>query len=127
MEGVKNEQCDPGFLDEIKKSSTFIAKLPKKFNKCIWIKKDDFVLVSGYDEDLEISQENIKIRYEIVQVLNKENIKNMKAEGIWPIEKGSLESSEANGYSADYEAMNRDFSDLCDEESEMEPNCVDDV
>jgi len=59
-----------------------LAILPTKFNKLVWIKRNDFVIVRhGNDDD-----NNSGIRFMIQNILYKEQVKHLKAENLWPHE-----------------------------------------
>lgn len=67
-----------------------LAKLPKKFNKLIWIKTGDFVVIEK-DETDAASLIDTNEHYSIVHILSKPNIKFLKGRGTWPsvLEDGS--------------------------------------
>uniref|UniRef100_T1JA27 Probable RNA-binding protein EIF1AD n=1 Tax=Strigamia maritima TaxID=126957 RepID=T1JA27_STRMM len=68
-------------LHEVESSSgeKFLASMPTKFRKNIWIKRGDFVIV-------EPIEEGEKVKAEIINILYKEQIKNIKQQGLWPKE-----------------------------------------
>ncbi|CAL1278661.1 unnamed protein product [Larinioides sclopetarius] len=55
----------------------FLASMPTKFRKYVWIKRGDFVVV---DPILE----GVKVKGEIAIILRKDQIKHYKEEGVWP-------------------------------------------
>jgi len=55
----------------------FLASMPTKFRKNVWVKRGDFVVV-------EPISEGDKVKAEIVSILYKEQIKYIKQEGHWP-------------------------------------------
>mmetsp|Transcript_33145 Transcript_33145/g.55757 ORF Transcript_33145/g.55757 Transcript_33145/m.55757 type:complete len:164 (-) Transcript_33145:1467-1958(-) len=57
-----------------------LASLPKKFNKLIWIKTGDYVIVEGGDMGGSSGASGCTINH----ILNKANIKYLKAQGLWP-------------------------------------------
>lgn len=61
-------------------STPQLAILPTKFHKLVWIKRKDYVIVQGGEEDGE------GIRYLITHILYKEQIKHLKSKGLWPSE-----------------------------------------
>ncbi len=60
-----------------------LARLPSKFNKLIWIKKNDFVIVERNDEP-SVANDTSKVKYTIRSVVNKDNIREMRKANIWP-------------------------------------------
>jgi probable RNA-binding protein EIF1AD len=66
-----------------------LASLPPKFQKTVWIKKGSFVII-------ELYQSTTKIEAEIVHILFKDDIKNLKQKKLWPneLELGLEESEE---------------------------------
>eukprot|EP01036_Dinobryon_divergens_P032984 gene32985-42678_t len=109
-------------------SSEFIAKLPNKFNKCIWIKKNDFVMVTSFEEESDSTKGAYVGGYEISQILKAADIKAMKSSGVWPILESDTtttekSSSKSSSYMQDYEEMGKHDS-LSDQEFE-EDNDVD--
>lgn len=103
--------------------NTELANLPKKFNKLIWIKSGDHVIVednnfrlgvanaSGESEanatgssnktikaessTASILPGNSKVRFTITHILSKGNIKYLKAKGLWPFVDTNNEPFEA--------------------------------
>lgn len=57
--------------------STYLASMPSKFRKNIWVKRGDFVIV-------EPIAEGDKVKAEMVRVLSKEHIKYFKKIKVWP-------------------------------------------
>ncbi|XP_055950623.1 probable RNA-binding protein EIF1AD [Argiope bruennichi] len=55
----------------------FLASMPTKFRKYVWIKRGDFVVV---DPILE----GVKVKGEIAIILRKDQIKHYKEQGVWP-------------------------------------------
>ena len=102
--------------------SMFIAKLPNKFNKCIWIKKNDFVMVTSFEEECDSTKGAYGGGYEISQILKAADIKAMKLSGVWPILESEATTTEKcnskpNSYMQDYEEMGKHDS-LSDQEFE---------
>ena len=56
----------------------YLASMPTKFRKNVWIKRGDFVVV-------EPIKEGDKVKAEIIQILLKDQIKYIKSEGKWPV------------------------------------------
>jgi len=57
--------------------STFLASMPNKFRKNVWVKRGDFVLV-------EPIEEGDKVKAEMVRVLTNTHVKYFKEDGVWP-------------------------------------------
>ncbi|KAL2918908.1 putative RNA-binding protein eif1ad [Polyrhizophydium stewartii] len=55
-----------------------LVVLPAKFQKLIWVKKGNFVIVDPTPAS------KTKVKGEIAHILFPENIKHIKAEGLWP-------------------------------------------
>ncbi|KAG8190361.1 hypothetical protein JTE90_022008 [Oedothorax gibbosus] len=55
----------------------FLASMPPKFRKHIWIKRGDFIIVDPIEE-------GVKVQGEISRILLKEQIKYFKEQGVWP-------------------------------------------
>lgn len=68
-------------LHEVKSGTeeVFLASMPTKFRKNVWIKRGDFVLVESIEE-------GDKVKAEIVRILTKQHIKYYKKDNIWPSE-----------------------------------------
>lgn len=66
-------------LHEVKTAddTTFLASMPTKFRKNMWVKRGDFVLV-------EPIEEGDKVKAEMVRVLTSDHIKYFKQDGVWP-------------------------------------------
>lgn len=54
----------------------FIVTMPVKFRKSIWTKRGDFVVVENIEE-------GNKVKAEIIQILNKDNIRYIRSQGLW--------------------------------------------
>lgn len=55
----------------------YLASMPTKFRKNVWVKRGDFVLVEPIDE-------GDKVKAEIVRVLTPEHQKIYEKDGVWP-------------------------------------------
>ncbi|KAG1667290.1 putative RNA-binding protein EIF1AD [Nymphon striatum] len=62
---------------ETAKGDRFLASMPTKFRRNVWIKKGDYVMV-------EPIPEGVKVKVEIIRILYKEQIKYIKRMGMWP-------------------------------------------
>lgn len=56
--------------------TTFLASMPSKFRNTVWIKNGSFVVI-------EPIEEGNKVKGEIVKILLKHHIKQMKKDGKW--------------------------------------------
>ncbi|XP_064622419.1 probable RNA-binding protein EIF1AD [Lineus longissimus] len=65
----------------------YLVSMPTKFRKNVWIKRGDYVLIDPIEE-------GDKVKGEIVTILYKDQIKYIKAEGLWPKEFESGEVAE---------------------------------
>lgn len=63
---------------ETEAGERFLASMPTKFRKNVWVKRGDFVVV-------EPIEEGDKVKAEIIQILYKEQLKYIKAEGKFPV------------------------------------------
>jgi probable RNA-binding protein EIF1AD len=62
-----------------------LAVLPTKFRKLVWIKRGDYVIVAGASADIETAAGATgAIRFRVVHVLYREQIKFIKNAGMWP-------------------------------------------
>ena len=95
-----------------------LAILPTKFNKLVWVKRNDFVIVqTGDDKDNDNDDNGNEskatttdqggIRYMISHILYKEQVKHLKSKGLWP--KDDPEFSSAPG--EDFEQINTEEKD----------------
>jgi probable RNA-binding protein EIF1AD len=91
-----------------------LARLPNKFNKLIWVKKNDFLIVERNDDSANVdSVSTSKVKFVINNIINKDNIRALKSQNLWPIEfeneKNKLASNEYDkndlmpGYEEDIE------------------------
>ncbi|XP_067837901.1 probable RNA-binding protein EIF1AD [Heptranchias perlo] len=62
---------------ETSEGERFLASMPTKFRKNIWIKRGDFLIVDPIEE-------GEKVKAEIASILYKEHIKQLRKEGVWP-------------------------------------------
>mmetsp|Transcript_37107 Transcript_37107/g.37783 ORF Transcript_37107/g.37783 Transcript_37107/m.37783 type:complete len:202 (+) Transcript_37107:166-771(+) len=86
-EDIVRIKCSRGtniFEIENRYGDVELAMMPNKFKKLIWIKRGDFVILSS-DSDTS-GDSSSKVRFMIKNILNKDQIKNIKRIGKWPIE-----------------------------------------
>lgn len=57
----------------------FLASMPTKFRKNVWIKRGDYVMTEPIDE-------GDKVKAEIINILYRDQIKHIKENGLWPAE-----------------------------------------
>ncbi|XP_059148032.1 probable RNA-binding protein EIF1AD [Physella acuta] len=57
--------------------TVFLASMPTKFRKHVWIKRGDFIMVDPIEE-------GGKVKAEISHILFKEQIKYIQEQGLWP-------------------------------------------
>ena len=71
-------QCCGNNLHKVKTPSgeTFLASMPTKFRKTVWIKRNDFVMIESIEE-------GDKVKGEIVNILYTDQVKNIKENGMW--------------------------------------------
>ncbi|XP_028898791.1 probable RNA-binding protein EIF1AD [Zeugodacus cucurbitae] len=58
-------------------AENFLASMPNKFRKNVWVKRGDYVLV-------EPIEEGDKVKAEICKILTPEHIKEYTKAGVWP-------------------------------------------
>ena len=63
-----------------------LALLPQKFRKLVWVKRGDWVIVSGgAGKDIEVSDgKDGAVRYIVQHVLYKEQVRHLKKQKLWP-------------------------------------------
>lgn len=61
-----------------------LARMPKKFNKVIWVKTGDFVVIEADTSEVVESKDG-KEQFSINHILNKQNVKFLKNQGLWPV------------------------------------------
>lgn len=71
-------------------NSIFLASMPTKFRRNVWVKRGDYILV-------EPILEGGKVKAEMVRILTNEHIKYFKKENIWPKEFTSQDSNINDG------------------------------
>ncbi|CAM9697192.1 unnamed protein product [Discosporangium mesarthrocarpum] len=64
-----------------------LAILPTRFRKLIWVKRGDYLIASTSTGDFENSAGEVgKVRHRVEHILNKDQVKHLKKEGLWPEE-----------------------------------------
>ncbi|XP_059811204.1 probable RNA-binding protein EIF1AD [Hypanus sabinus] len=74
---------------ETAQGERFLASMPTKFRKNIWIKRGDFLIVDPIEE-------GEKVKAEIASILYKEHIKELQQQGAWPTSFSESASHESN-------------------------------
>jgi probable RNA-binding protein EIF1AD len=66
-----------------------LALLPTKFRKLIWVKRGDHLIVSGASHDfLTAAGDRGKVRFMVEHILYKDQVKHLKAQGVWYVREG---------------------------------------
>lgn len=106
-DSVEGGNDDDEYLSRNQKPQ--LAILPTKFNKLVWVKRNDFVIVETVadddkEEESQVEQEEIQgekqeqtkvvskkdenihdgIRFMISHILYKDQVKHLQAKGLWP-------------------------------------------
>ena len=125
-----------------------VGLLPNKFRNLIWIKRNDFVVITGLSSSESTSEPGsaaaaattvttatttatttaattaaTTTTFEIKEILNKSHIKQLKARNLWPIAFGDDHGTAAGNESSSY--MGDMGDDLCDAEGEGEDELED--
>lgn len=95
---------DPSVQDE--EAGKYLASMPTKFRKSVWIKRNDYVIV-------EPIEEGDKVKAEIVRILYKDQVKHIKKEGLWPKFPGDQDPDQSGDIEDDlFENTNRPNLDM---------------
>lgn len=63
-----------------------VAMLPHRYQKLIWIKRGDFLIVSGATGDFTTAEgKKGAVKYMIEHILYKDQVKHLKQKGLWPV------------------------------------------
>jgi len=90
---------------ESDEKTSYLVSMPSKFRKNVWIKRGDYCIV-------EPIEEGDKVKAEIVRILYKEQIRDIKTENQWPF--ADKESSEEKQFDLPPTSS--------DEDEDLEPN-----
>lgn len=71
---------------EADETTSYLVSMPTKFRKNVWIKRGDYCIVESIDE-------GDKVKAEIVRILYKDQIRNIKSEKLWPFQDKSAEET----------------------------------
>ncbi|GAB6024447.1 Putative RNA-binding protein eif1ad [Chamberlinius hualienensis] len=91
---------------------TWLVSMPVKFRRNCWVKRGDFVIV-------EPIEEGDKVKAEIVRILYKEQIQQLKKQNLWPSQFDDMKSEK---HSLNVEEPCETFKDECDDESGDDDN-----
>ncbi|XP_065340408.1 probable RNA-binding protein EIF1AD [Cloeon dipterum] len=80
-EVVKVLGCRGNNLHEVAtaKGEKYLASMPTKFRRTVWVKRGDYVIV-------EHIEEGVKVKGEISRILYKDHINQLSKDGVWPEE-----------------------------------------
>lgn len=62
---------------EDERGEKYLVSMPRKFRETIYVKRGSFVFVTPI-------KEGVKVKAEITQILDKENILYLREQKIWP-------------------------------------------
>ena len=82
----KGSRNDGSGSSESVKRTPRLAILPTKFRKLVWLKRNDYVIVTCADdvEDEGECEDDGIIRYMVKHILYKDQVKHLRREGMWP-------------------------------------------
>ena len=77
------------------KVQSSLALMPTKFHKLIWVKRNDFLIVTGAAGSYETSTtgEEGKVQHMVSHILFREQVRHIKQVGMWP---AAFQSAEVN-------------------------------
>ncbi|MES1916533.1 MAG: hypothetical protein MHM6MM_008353 [Cercozoa sp. M6MM] len=59
----------------------YLARIPARFVKRVWVKKGGFVTVIGGDEE-----DNVQVSKQVSRILGEQHIQHLYEQGVWPQE-----------------------------------------
>jgi probable RNA-binding protein EIF1AD len=93
--------------------TVYLAILPTKFHKLVWVKRGDYVLVEvgdsvaqdigDEDQTRNHSDDDGGIRHMITHILYKDQVKHLKSKGLWPEDDPEFAKGSGSQESDDYE------------------------
>lgn len=103
-----------------------LARLPNKFNKLIWVKKNDFLIVEQTLEDvssLSVQNSSASNLSDVKHVLSKDHIRYLKDQAKWPPafqDKIDLDGKEAHNSSfyCSMDELMPDYVEVEDDDNE---------
>mmetsp|Transcript_30770 Transcript_30770/g.100377 ORF Transcript_30770/g.100377 Transcript_30770/m.100377 type:complete len:182 (+) Transcript_30770:92-637(+) len=84
---VQTTACRGGNIFEVRgpDGDEALALLPTKFKRLIWIKRGQYLIVSGASDDYETAAgDKGKLKYLIKNPLNREQVRHLQSVGKWP-------------------------------------------
>ncbi|XP_078283824.1 putative RNA-binding protein EIF1AD [Rhinoraja longicauda] len=92
---------------QTEQGARFLASMPTKFRKNIWIKRGDFLIVDPIEE-------GGKVKAEITCILYKDHIKQLRQQGAWPAGFTEPESLDSDAQRTEWESSedSEDYGDL---------------
>ena len=64
---------------------TSLCRLPTKFRRLIWVKKGDYMIVSGSSEDYETAKGSKgRVNFQVERILSADQVKHIAKQGLWP-------------------------------------------
>ena len=128
---VLGNRGDNTFEVQLSADGKALARLPNKFNKLIWIKTGDYIVIGGEDEPADAAAmasatgTEGKEQYAIIHILSKPNIKFLKAKGLWPEDisdegrgAAAAQASRGDDLMPDYAGEEQEDGEFYDEEDE---------
>ena len=62
-----------------------LCRLPTKFRRLIWVKKGDFMIVSGSTEEYETAAGSKgRVNFQVERILSADQVKHIAKQGLWP-------------------------------------------
>lgn len=120
--------------------TVYLAILPTKFHKLVWVKRGDYVLVQVGDE-VDADEGKAKgdnhhedgggIRHMISHILYKDQVKHLKSKGLWPDDDpefskgtGAQEDEENENVEEDDGIVYQDYDDEADDDLFVNTNRI---
>ena len=64
---------------------TSLCRLPTKFRRLIWVKKGDYMIVSGSSEEYETAKGSKgRVNFQVERILSADQVKHIAKQGLWP-------------------------------------------
>jgi translation initiation factor IF-1 len=96
---VLGNRGDNTFEVQFESGDKALARMPKKFNKLIWVKTGDYTVIEKDNADVDeaVKAGEAKEQYSINHILSKPNVKFLKSKGLWPMGLDGEESGRTSG------------------------------
>jgi len=92
-----------------------LCLMPAKFNKTIWVKRGNYVIVEPFTEQFKtVEAERSKLKARIVTILLRAQVKHLQKTGLWPAEFNAANAS------AEVEALQAPADDSDERKGEQE-------